>query len=358
MALTFMKEIQHRRCCQQILMLYLRRFSSNTVIYLILDELLSVFRYLDFSSKDVTLAIRSTADEEIHLEDWKQLTISDALLAWVLESNDSYLPISFTNHLLLLFHHPEFDNDDVTMKETEDILNHIEGSLRLVAFERKKDHSAQNGEQFDSPVPTLVVELVAEELESQRRPFHSIIRTSVPYSVADRTLRAMCLVHSSWTSAARRSLRQRICVDEKGLRSLLQGPHLGPWVRELAYRPFHSLRYYYYGRTPYHCPGEPSRMLCRIVKSCPNVTHLHLQDVYPYSKSISEDKSLTETFFHPLRDMQYLTHLWLHSPTERYSINLWDLCMVLPQLRLLESLSLENIGARFKDHGQTTHLSS
>lgn len=152
------------------------------------DELLSVFRYLDFSSKDVTLAIESTADEEIHLEDWKQSTISDALLAWLLESNGFYQPISFSRNLLSLLKHHEFDSDDVTMKNAEVILDHIEGRLRLVAFEKKTDHLVQSGDRIDNPVPTLVVELVAEELESQRRPFHSIIRTSLLFFEADKTL--------------------------------------------------------------------------------------------------------------------------------------------------------------------------
>lgn len=183
----------------------------------------------------------------------------DALLAWLLESNGSYLPISFSRDLLSLLQHHEFDSDDVTTKNTEVILDHIEGRLRLVAFQKKTDHLVQSGDRIDNPVPTLVVELVAEELESQRRPFHSIIRTSLLFSEADKTLRDMCLVHSSWTSAARPPFRRRICVE--GLRSLLRSPHLGPWVRELAYRPCLSLRYHYDRISSHLQLEEPSRLL-------------------------------------------------------------------------------------------------
>lgn len=321
------------------------------------DDLLSIIRYLDFCASDVTS--QSIAEGVNCTEELKRVTFSDALLAMVFDEHRlPRPPASFRNDLLSLFQHSEFHDGDITMREADDIVAHIADSMRTIAHEREREHS-QRGEQ--SPVPALVIELVAEELESQRRPFHATVRRTSPLSEIDRTLRNMCLVHSSWTAAARQSFRRRICADEIKLRSLLTSPQLGPWVRELALRPYKMWRLpvsKHVGVDHWYHTGQSASFLCGILKRCPNITHLHLQDFDRYSKSslkrirFTEKISADGDIFQQLRDMHSLKHLWLHCPSKRFSIGLWDLCMVLPQLQSLESLSLENMGARFKDYGQ------
>lgn len=321
------------------------------------DDLLSIIRYLDFCASDVTF--QSIAEGVNCTEELKRVTFSDALLAMVFDEHRlPRPPASFRNDLLSLFQHSEFHDGDITMREADDIVAHIADSMRTIAHEREREYF-QRGEQ--SPVPALVIELVAEELESQRRPFHATVRRTSPFSEIDRTLRNMCLVHSSWTTAARQSFRRRICVDEIKLRSLLLSPQLGPWVRELALRPYNMWRLpvsKHVGVDHWYHTGQSASVLCEILKRCPNITHLHLQDFDRNSKRSLKRIRFTEKIpadgdiFQQLRYMQSLKHLWLHCPTKRFGIELWDLCMVLPQLRLLESLSLENIGARFKDYGQ------
>lgn len=80
--------------------------------------------------------------------------------------------------VLALFRHPEFSSGKVTVQGTDDIYVHIANQRQIIAQNRnRKRASGQTSTKLHSTppeaqVPRLVVELVAEYLDSHRDPFH------------------------------------------------------------------------------------------------------------------------------------------------------------------------------------------
>lgn len=190
-------------------------------------------------------------------------------------------------------------------------------------------------------VPRLVVELVAEYLDSHRDPFH---RTShIPEGSNRRKVGCdvshmfakMSLVHRSWADVAQSFLRRRIHLpfnERVALQPVLLLPQFGPWVRELCLvscsAPAES--------------DETPRSLCRVLQRCPNIIHLHLDGLL-----LGEpDDETSYDVLSQIANLTCLEHLWLQrSPkATQYNGFLKKLCAVLSGFRYLKSLLLE-----FKD---------
>lgn len=107
-------------------------------------------------------------------------TPSDALLTSLFIKYVRTTPLELFDDFLSLFQHADFRADGVTMKSSEDIMDHI-------AEQRRADH-VYSQEMTKSPhvhqahishPPELVVELVAEYLGSNKVPFHHTLQSGV-----------------------------------------------------------------------------------------------------------------------------------------------------------------------------------
>lgn len=173
--------------------------------------------------------------------------------------------------MLAMFQDVSFLSSNVTFKRAEDARIAKERRSLACARENRQlwpstmDSIASNG------IPRVVVELVAEEVHSERGAFvdvcanaHDIFQ-KLGDADPNETLRTMSLVHPSWTGIAQRCLRRRISAwSLLELHNLFRSHHLGPWVQELAIRDcpngFHNVRGH---------PSEVERMLCGILQRCP-----------------------------------------------------------------------------------------
>lgn len=187
---------------------------------------------------------------------------------------------------------------------------------------------------------SLIVELVAEHLDTERTPFYFIATAIRPICEADNTLREMCLVHRSWTDAAQRVLRRRICVrSQYAISLILQSPHLGPWVRDLS---ISTQKDYYYTSESETITNhmDTRRIVCEILRKCPNVVNLHLWDFRPTLHTHSPAIHRLIDVIKRIGDLVFLEHLWLGNVYSCAASDLSELCKMIPRLRVLKSLSL------------------
>lgn len=232
-------------------------------------------------------------------------TPSDALISslFIKYTDATGMPLSLFDDLLLLFRHTDFRADGVTFHTSENILDRIAAERRIIANDRTisrgyelKQEAKTNSAMHVQP-STVIAELLAEHIDSQRIPFHRSCQIDGSYYYRpvgweiDFELERMSLVHRSWTHIAQRYLRRRInIVGQKGLRHLLQNPQIGPWVRELSFS----------GRTTdsnfaHISTKEIPRLLCDILKRCPNVTHFYLNNFHLSYASGFVDGNLDKT---------------------------------------------------------------
>ena len=267
-------------------------------------------------------------------------TPSDALFA-ALIAKYTNASMELFDDLLSLFRHPEFVSKEVTLRYTEDAFTHISEQRKLNAKVRQVEHQVDdtNEEQTIQPVPGLAVGLVADYLDSARTPFHRVVCQRTHECDADRTLRVMALVHRSWTDAAQYSLRRRIVAGGRGMfRLLLQSPILGPWVRELSLK--------LEGRD-----GDSPRLIGEILKKCPSVKRLYLEDFllpdtslnYPdFHSSYSHSSTIPYITVSQIGDMTQLEHLWLFHSIRPSPRKLHSLPVAIHRLRHLKSLNIFN----------------
>lgn len=164
--------------------------------------------------------------------------------------------------------------------------------------------------------------------DNNRVPFHRTLqfgRFSHLICESTASLRLMSLVHRSWKEAAQRRLRRRIRINSLfELRGVFQNPQLGPWVRELDFRA-HDFEVHPTEEIPGSIDEMP-RLLSGILRRCPNVTHLHLdnfirpvkermntQDEEGGTELNSEHDLSRPVDIRQLGEMKYLEHLWLQS---------------------------------------------
>lgn len=271
-------------------------------------------------------------------------TPSDALFAaFVLKYTN--MTMELFDDLFTLFNHPEFRSETLEMKRIEDILGHISEKRRSIARDRGAERNEaavcrQPNDTNRNGVPSLIIELVAENVESDRTPFHRILLQTYRECDGDRLLRTMCLVHRSWTDAAQRYLRRRIFASGRaGIYSLLQSPQLGPWVRDLSIRThisFPPLEDFQPGTSYFNTP----RLITEILHKCPNVTNLHLQDFYPRVE-LMPTLDPPRCIIHKLSDLVYLENLWLHQQFEPAITDPSSLRTMVSRLSFLKSLSLK-----------------
>ena len=175
--------------------------------------------------------------------------------------------------------------------------------------------------QNAQPVPDLIVSLVANHLDSERTAFHRIVNQMDHRCEADQVLQTMAVVHRSWTDTAQHVLRRRIVVSGRtAMFSLLQSPHVGPWVRDLSVKadtvspvgPYSGVNV-----------EDNPRLMHGILSKCPNVKNLYLGN-----------------FLHP-EDRQYNIKSW---PTHVLSpiIKPMDVILQIGNLPSLEHLWLIN----------------
>lgn len=283
-------------------------------------------------------------------------TSSDALFASIFVKYEK-LPLSLFDDLLSLFRHNEFHHSDVTMQKAEDIMDHIAEGRRASAREREK-RCIQKTAQTDCPVPTLVVDLVVEQIKSQRQPLTDFNWTRLPACEASSTLREMSLVHSSWAEITQRVLRERLFVDKMQLHFIFKSPLLGPWIRELDFRA--KPTYYYQDSTITDTDHiDQTRLLCGIIERCPNLTYLHLTDFCPTDWDTSQASKaalVTGPIIRRACDLKYLEHLRLCQSANLAYIDVWELCTLLPRLQCLKSLSLEKLGVLSVDRSPDAQL--
>lgn len=152
------------------------------------------------------------------------------------------------------------------------------------------------------------------------------------------TLASLSLVKQSWAGSAQQYLRRRITVDQYTLEYVLFGTQLGPWVRELSLRV-----------DVVH--GETLRHLCQALDHCPNITHLHLDNLnFNPARDrwrILGRKSENPDVLGQIANLKRLEHLWLYqsdaSRTTRRTVRkLFALVKTLPSL---QSVSLKSWGS-------------
>lgn len=260
---------------------------------------------------------------------------SDALFAsfWLgdqLEEKPS-IPIHFIDVFITLLKHPNFHNDQLSYDAGLDILTGIATSRRKAALARSTTNHSM-GDQVSSPVPGIVVDLVAQELGQ-----NALLPTSdwgyvskplrcVEESEEQKALKNMCLVHRTWTTPARSMLSQ--CVDvsgASGLYHLLRSPDLGPLTRMLRYigdADNTEMRY----------------LLSAVIRNCPGLRDLRMSSILQLNgRQLLEDIS----------NLSKLEALHLGRYAKEYehgssSTLLLDVCQALPKMEALKSLTLHS----------------
>lgn len=280
---------------------------------------------------------------------------SDALFTSLLLKHKKNALMTVFDEVLALFRHPEFRSDRVTLWKSDDIYVHIADQRQIIAQNRNRRRtrgqtSSKLHSATQSQIPRLVVELVAEYLDSNRAPFRHTLHT--PEGFITRTvgcdvshiLAKMSLVHRSWADVAQPFLRRRIHFHHQNtFQPVLLNPQLGRWVRELSIQgdglpiPADTMDLNWE-----ETPHEASRLLCRVLERCPYITHLHLARLY---FDMRRDKASFD-IIGQLANLKSLEHLWLHQAPEMTSGSraLRKLCAILPDLRSLKSLGLKGWG--------------
>lgn len=274
-------------------------------------------------------------------------TPSDALFTAFFVKYARTIPLELFDDLLSLFHHVRFDSSTVTMRRSEDIMEHIVGQRGA-----KADYPHKRGHEQSSK---LVAELVAEYLDSQRAAFHQMLYDDVGY-----TLQQMTLVCRSWADAVLRYSQRCVHIKyQRQLRMISQSPSISPWVRWLTFKGEVKTR------TMDMDTKEMPRLLLGILKRCSNLTHLRLanyrltaapiEDGHIPNEKEEEEFMLAKKYLTPydiirqLGEMNRLESLWLQHPhhvSTSTDPDLWKLCAVLPRMRSLKSLCLENWDSR------------
>ena len=237
-------------------------------------------------------------------------TPSDALLG-ALFIKYANATMEYFDDLLSLFQHPAFEPSRITLRRTEDIVNHISYQRELnVNVREMKETEIKQRSQL---VPVLVVDLVAQLFESERTPFHRVVTKRIHDCEIDRTLCTMSVVHRSWTYVAQRALRRRIiAAGPTNMRLLLLSPHLGPWVRDLCIKasPLYPEDSYYEN------VQDAPRLIGLILSKCPATKNLYLEDFL--RRSFTLDRSFTSpsdnfrAYIHGISELPCLEHLWLY----------------------------------------------
>lgn len=283
---------------------------------------------------------------------------SDALLSSFLLSHEQGTRLYIFDAFLKLLHNPVFQSTDISFERLEDIYAHIAEFRRTTTEKMLTPHAT-------TPVPAVIVYLVADMLDSERLAFEELVSqiednlTRNPYVPCpeEAALRNMSLVHRSWTSAAQRALRRRQnVVGLKDLHKLLRNPHVGPWVRELSFTS-PTLTHYWSGFEGLDDIAEVSRLLLVLLKLCPNVRKLYIKSCFNHKGDLSSFGSiLQEIGSLPRLDTLWLTHYRAFYGTDD-TPNLPDFCAQLPRMKALKRLSLNGWSTfPLRDRTSDAHL--
>lgn len=281
---------------------------------------------------------------------------SDALFA-AFVSRYPTLQWYIVDDLLAMFQDVSFLSNNVTFKCAEDISDRIAKERRSLASAREgRQHRPSMNLKITKGLPIVLVELIAEQVRSERRAFVDIgdeRRFYNPMMVdtdPDGTLHAMSLVHPSWTGIAQRCLRRRITVSRRSkLERLFRSPQLGPWLQEFAYCDNETD-----SRAVGHYPSEVERMLCGILQRCSNLKRLYIAaQQLPFNGAIA---TASCRILQQLGCLLSLEGLWLHrlgpNPRKRLGlvcspgkiIDFWDFYTTISKLKALKIISLVNLG--------------
>lgn len=263
-------------------------------------------------------------------------TPSDALFSSMFVKFQS-TPMELFDAMLALFRHADFHSNAVTIQKSEDILDRISIQRQQIAKDRNSRRvtiqiAASSPTSCHPQATNLIPALLAEYIDSQRRPFGMIERASYHYNgeIADDELENMALVHRSWTDVAQRYLRRRIHISSgASLRPVMQSTIIGPWVRELS--SLCNLAY----TNPKLATNETPRLLAGVLQKCPNLTHLNIRG-YQTGLSVGQD------VIGLLAGLRYLEHLSLGISLSMNYLELWKVATILHNLRFLKSLSLRH----------------
>ena len=276
-------------------------------------------------------------------------SISDAMFAAFIVRY-THVPLEFFDDMLSLFQMNNFNTSEMKFRHADQFLDHIAGQRQIYAKSRQSAYqplvvpTSETG-SHNRPVPTLIVELVAEYIELERVSFHhAISEVAVQLSCdADLTLRNMALVQRSWSGAAQRCLWRRVFVTSTyGMRCALASPQLGPWVRDLGIFVVDSG--IIWGRdTSWEIP----KLSGMVLNKCPNVKNLlvhyakppsttqsftRVQDVAPFSSS--------HDIIGQVGDLTHLEALWFRHLDKGPVGRVHTLYTLLPRLHSLKYLNL------------------
>lgn len=185
---------------------------------------------------------------------------SDAMLASLLLFHN--VPCRIMDLILSVVTDPDFDPKDVTLRKSVDIIDTVEESRlkdRMAAVhERTRDHHGDDGhiEQAGFNFPRLVLNNVldiihAERMDDIRAQFEETLSIESMHTMRvkqDVTLKAMSLVHRSWTAPAQEALGRILYIGESTEDMDICLPPVrksifGPWTSVVAVQFFPQIRW-------------------------------------------------------------------------------------------------------------------
>ena len=238
---------------------------------------------------------------------------SDALFAAFAQKYDT-LSFDVVNDFIGLLRMRDFDSQQLTLDSIFEIPVYISEQSQATLHRR---------ELKESPVPQLIVDLIADQLAQESPSIFAGGWTSTSHE----TLSRMTHVHRSWASSAQRVLRRSVTIRSRNLNDLRRLPQLGPWVREIYFGPGHG--------PEFKCFGT---LLAGILRVCPNVRHLLIKSDYSYRDDVAFNEVIRE-----LPNLSSLKHLWIEISASNISpSDLRLFSLVLPKLRTLKVLTLSD----------------
>lgn len=258
---------------------------------------------------------------------------TDALFAstWLGEQlgDEPLASIGAISAILTLLKNPDFHAEQLSYDTGIDVLTNIAVSRHKTALTRSISYSPKEG-QIANNVPSVIVDLVAQEFGKdvpllptfQDDSYYRAYTRFMKMTPEQKALKNMCLVHRSWTIPARRILSRSADVSgQAGLYNALRNPDFGPSTRVL----------YYVGDVDNR---ETRQLLSAVIKKCPGLRALGVNSVLDF-----KDQQLLED----IASLQNLEKLEMGRDDfheESSSLLLMDVCLALPRMESLKSLTL------------------
>lgn len=258
---------------------------------------------------------------------------TDALFAstWLGEQlgDEPLASIGAISAILTLLKNPAFHAEQLSYDTGIDVLTNIAVSRHKTALTRSIGYSPKEG-QIANDVPNVIVDLVAQEFGKdvpllptfQGDSYYRAYTRFMKMTPEQEALENMCLVHRSWTIPAKRILSRSASVaGQAGLYNALRNPDFGPSTRVLYYRGDVDNR-------------ETRQLLSAVIKRCPGLRALGVDSVLDF-----KDQQILEDIA-SLQNLEKLEMGRKNHFEESSSLLLMDVCLALPRMESLKSLTL------------------